>query len=116
MTPTNQPVNIAQLKDMYGTASLPAVTTNPWPCLPIGGRLGAFIENWQQVTGNPFILDVVANGLRFELTEWPQARASRIYRLPNNERLGLLTALAEFRKENACHRIDRAHLPNNHII
>ena len=68
------------------------------------------------MTDNPFILDVVANGLRFELTEWPQARASRIYRLPNNERLGLLTALAEFRKENACHRIDRAHLPNNHII
>lgn len=94
MTPTNRRVNIAQLKDMYGSASLPAVNTNPWPCLPIGGRLGAFIENWQQVTDNPFILDVVASGLRFELVDWPQTRTSRVYRLPNNERLGLRTCNA----------------------
>ena len=55
--PTQSTVGVSSLKPK-------TVTRESVPCLPVGGRLQAFVQNWTEVTKDKWILQVVQEGLK----------------------------------------------------
>lgn len=42
--------------------------------VPVGGRLQKFLPLWANITKNPFVLDLIAQGYRIELLNLPPER------------------------------------------
>ena len=52
-------------------SSLLDQVSTPRPELPVGGRLQHFVREWEQITSDPFILNMV-RGMSLDLTEFPR--------------------------------------------
>ena len=56
-----------------------------FPHLPVGGRLKFFIDQWEMITDDRWVLSTIKNGLKLEFTQIPNFTGVKITNAPPNQ-------------------------------
>ena len=76
----------------------------PRPDIPVGGRLAHFVEQWEDLTDNKWVLSIVRNGFKIPFKSVPPLSVVLI-KLSQSFSLLLREEMAELLKERAVERV-----------
>lgn len=72
----------------------------------MGGRLPQFLDNWKQVTSDPWVLDIIETGYKFSFVAQPPLTTKPLVtRLPPDQRNTLITLVDELLQKQAVIRV-----------
>lgn len=82
------------------------------PEIPVGGRLFYFLKEWQKITDDQWVLNVIKEGYKLEFKSKPQLTGVRKTCAPAKSLAILNSEIKDLKEKNAVEIVPQREIPN----